>query len=39
MLYFNDNKKVIIFKSFKKIIINSNENVNNSKLFTIQIII
>ena len=34
-LCFSNNKRIIIFKSFKKVIMNSNKNVNNSKLFTI----
>jgi len=39
ILYFNNNKKVIIFKNFKEITINNNKNINNNKLFIIQIII
>jgi len=35
MLYFNNNKKIIIFKIFKKIAVNSDGNINNSKLFII----
>ena len=35
VLYFNNNNKIIIFKNFKKVIINSDKNVNNSKLFII----
>jgi len=39
MLCFNNNKGIIVFKSFKEVIISNNKNVNNNRLFIIQIMI
>ena len=35
VLYFNNNKRIIIFKSFKEIIISNDKGINNNKLFII----